>query len=397
MLQAGLNENWSHPPLAKMLIGTGMALFGDNAFGWRVTGVVFGALTLAFLFVLGRILFDSAVAGAVAALFGLLNQIHYVQARIATLDVYMVAFMFAGLAAFVCVFKTGSSLKSRFIALASAGALLGLAAACKWSGGVPLLAGVVLLWARRAELFPAPRLIAMALSGFAAAVVFGYLAANLSLLHMIHPAYAPPLSDEAPAAPSATPAAKPEYSSLRELVELQEDMLRAHLNLRVETQPNESGWLSWPLMLRPIWYYHHDAPEGRRGRVSGILCVGNPLIFWAGALALLVCLWDWVKRRPIESEFILIQFIFAWMIWAVLPRHVEFFFYYYPAAMLLGLALVRAARILRVPRPAAAGFIALAAAVFLFYKPILSNKAVRRPAMERRMLFPAWRWPLHRR
>src|SRR5262245_53901289 len=40
------NQNWEHPPLGKMIMAVGIAVFGDRQLGWRFMSTVFGALTL---------------------------------------------------------------------------------------------------------------------------------------------------------------------------------------------------------------------------------------------------------------------------------------------------------------------------------------------------------------
>ena len=44
----------AHPPLGKWLIGSGIALFGYDPFGWRVASAVIGTATVALVYPLGR-------------------------------------------------------------------------------------------------------------------------------------------------------------------------------------------------------------------------------------------------------------------------------------------------------------------------------------------------------
>ena len=45
-LENGAWLNREHPPLGKYIIAAGIALFGDNALGWRIFSVVAGVVTL---------------------------------------------------------------------------------------------------------------------------------------------------------------------------------------------------------------------------------------------------------------------------------------------------------------------------------------------------------------
>ncbi|MEO0062559.1 MAG: hypothetical protein RLZZ08_1119, partial [Pseudomonadota bacterium] len=46
ILQLSHPVNPEHPPLSKQIIALGMALFGDNALGWRIMPLAFGTLGL---------------------------------------------------------------------------------------------------------------------------------------------------------------------------------------------------------------------------------------------------------------------------------------------------------------------------------------------------------------
>ena len=46
LLTGSAYRNPEHPPLAKEIIAAGIALFGDNAWGWRIFSAMAGALAL---------------------------------------------------------------------------------------------------------------------------------------------------------------------------------------------------------------------------------------------------------------------------------------------------------------------------------------------------------------
>ena len=127
-----------HPPLAKLLIAASMALFGDTPFGWRVLSAVFGAITLVGVFVWTLALLDRLEAAVWAALLTLVDQIVYVQSRIAMLDIFLVAFVTLALAAFTYALRAENAAKAQAAAIAS-GLAFGIAGACKISGFFPLL------------------------------------------------------------------------------------------------------------------------------------------------------------------------------------------------------------------------------------------------------------------
>ena len=123
--------NLEHPPLAKELMALSIWLFGDNPFGWRTMSALFGALALTGIYLCGRALFDDRHTALWATVIAGLNQMLFVQARIAMLDIFALAFVLWGLAAFMMSFR--EQVPTRAL-LDGAGLCFGLATACKWSG-----------------------------------------------------------------------------------------------------------------------------------------------------------------------------------------------------------------------------------------------------------------------
>ena len=101
-MKNGVNENSvSLPPLGKAIIGFAISLFGYAPFGWRIMGVLSGCVTLGAIYFMGLLLFESSLLAVQAAAFCLLNQILFVEARLAVLDPIMLAFISVGLVLFL--------------------------------------------------------------------------------------------------------------------------------------------------------------------------------------------------------------------------------------------------------------------------------------------------------
>lgn len=90
--------NEEHPPLAKALIALGIRMFGDRAFGWRLSSVLAGCFTLVPVYLLTRRFSGSAVALLAAFLLGFEN-LWFVHSSIAMLDIP--AFFFAMLGVYL--------------------------------------------------------------------------------------------------------------------------------------------------------------------------------------------------------------------------------------------------------------------------------------------------------
>jgi dolichyl-phosphate-mannose-protein mannosyltransferase len=85
-----------HPPLGKLGTVAGILVFGDNSFGWRFFPVILGTGSIALFYFICRKLEMSQRATLLATfLFGFENM-SFIIAGLALLDVYMVFFMLLG-------------------------------------------------------------------------------------------------------------------------------------------------------------------------------------------------------------------------------------------------------------------------------------------------------------
>lgn len=302
------HRNWEHPPLAKYLMAGSIKIFGDGPLGWRFPSVVFGAMTL------------FAVAELALILFGVQTYVYsvcflwcsffiFVQSRIALLDSIMVGFM-----ALAVLFAAKHKIKT-------ASALFGLAISCKWAA-IPLWAVWVILplvsnvvtkvggpseWGRDLikRIWPA---------------ALAYFLTFLPLLGLNpDPKFFPGIS------------IAPPYTFM-DLFLLQMEMWKGMLRVPAEHH-YASRWADWPLMTRPIWYYYQPLVAGNTsGLYQGVFLVGNPLIMILGLLALLYAAFRkaWAVVLP---YFVLLA------PYALFPRKLAFYYYYYPAALWLCVAL----------------------------------------------------------
>lgn len=332
--------NLEHPPLAKSIIAQGMAWLGDTPAGWRLMSTVFGAFTVFAMYSWAMSLFSSVPIAVFVALLTMWNQMLFVQSRIAMLDIFMVAFM-AGAAA---CFSHARRRPGHLALWCAGGVLLGLAAAAKWFALVVIAAVGVWL---AIETFHR-RLKTRVLLTVVGAVFVAYFLCF-------------------------TPSG---------IVDAQLTMWRDQQRVGAE-HPYASPWWSWPLQSRPIWYAY--APNSETNLVRGVFMIGNPLIIWGGLFALFFC--AWTAARSMAAREILFAFGVAWLSWAVLPRKLTLFYYYLPAALILGLAWAEMMK--NHPRlrwAMAAGAFGL----FVFFWPVLNASEMSRDALARRVWFIGW-------
>lgn len=140
------SEN-THPPLSKLFMAAGQGIFGTTGstqpnecwgdeedaskrndpdwlyepFGWRFFGALFGVGAVFFIYLIGKRLFHSEIAGLAAAFILTFEGLALAQARIATPDSYVLFFMLGAIYFF---------LANRFLL---SGIFLGAAMASKWN------------------------------------------------------------------------------------------------------------------------------------------------------------------------------------------------------------------------------------------------------------------------
>ncbi len=82
-----------HPSLGKLFIASGLIIFGDNPFGWRFFSVIFGAAGIVFFYLVCRRLAMPRRAACLAVFLLVLENMTFVQASVAMLDVFTLFFM----------------------------------------------------------------------------------------------------------------------------------------------------------------------------------------------------------------------------------------------------------------------------------------------------------------
>jgi dolichyl-phosphate-mannose-protein mannosyltransferase len=342
--------NEEHPIFAKWLIGLSIALFGDDPIGWRALSTVAGVATMLSLYAIALRLFGEVRTAATAALLALLNQMLFVQARIAMLDTFAAAFLFMSIA--LLVWGHGRPGRGWLVA---AGLSLGLAIGCKWSA-LPYLAplGLAVLWFWRGDWFRAGL-------AFGGAAALAYLA---TFAPAIFYARDPIKLDEI-------------IPYQLRMFELQTRPLSAHTY--------QSAPWQWPLITRPIWYLY----EPVQGVLRGVLLLGNPAIMWGGLVALASCLWDGWRERQGRLLLLAGLYLFAFGILIVIPKKIGFYYYYHLPGLVLPLLIAATFHHLYrlKERWLPAAFLAISFVLFAYFYPILSAAPLDDP-----QAFQRWMW-----
>ena len=153
--------------------------------------------------------------------------------------------------------------------------------------------------------------------------------------------------------------------------------------------PYQSAWWTWPLMIRPIWYLYERVDGAQRG----VLMLGNPAVLWSGLVAVPLCLWTGWRDRDARLTAVALLWIASLAVWAVIPKSLGFFYYYYPSSILLALPIAGAWA--RFGRGRLRGwdeaYLILLAALFAWFCPILSAMPLAgAQSFHRWMWFSSW-------
>ena len=366
--------NPMHPPLAKELMALSIRTFGDNAFGWRYPGTLFGALAVVAIYFCGLALFREQGPAIAAAVLALLNQMLAVAARIATLDVFALGFGLLAIAAFMHGYRR----QRPQLLFALAGIGFGLAAACKWSGLFPwatalAVVGLVRLLQHWQTSFADPTADDWYSPEFWPELRTWQIVICLCLLPIVcYLAAFIPLHGW----------------SVGAILEAQRRIFAGSVTTAIADHTYMSAWPSWPLLVRPVWLLFDKADEQH---IAAVVLLGNPLVLWPGLLALLVCLYDFIAARRSATFLILVFYLGCYLPWALLPRALSFLYYYLPSARLLSLALPYSWLRWRLPPWMLWASVAVAAAGFIALLPVSAAfVGTSMATFNRLMLFQSW-------
>lgn len=284
----GVAYEWTHPPLAKEIMAFSMWLTHTSDFwAFRLPGTLLGTASIFLLYLIGKKVFKKESVALLSTLIFSLDGLNFVQSRVGMNDIYLVSFSLA---------SVYFLLEDKFFLSAI---FWGLALSSKWTAVylLVLLLTILLKKKKNSEtiyFFTTPLLI--------------YLLSYIPFFLMGH--------------------------SFNQFRQLQDQMWYYHTHLRA-VHDYASSWWSWPFNLVPVWYfvqYHKD------GAISNIFAVGNPVVFWGGVVAVLVSLYQYLRKKIKVLLIPLLGYFIFWLPWAFSPR-IAFLYHYSPSLPFMSLLL----------------------------------------------------------
>ncbi|MEO5854146.1 MAG: phospholipid carrier-dependent glycosyltransferase [Nocardioides sp.] len=445
-----------HPDVGKWLIALGEKAFGLDPFGWRIASAVVGSLMILVMCRFVRRLTGSTLLGCVGGLLLSLDGLQLVLSRLALLDIFLTFFL---LCAVHCLVADRDWFRRRLAGrvdlddggrvaherswgpvrgllvrpwLLAAGVCFGLAVGTKWTALYPLAAFGILVWvwsagARRSFGVRWPLLRSALVDGvpaFLGLVGVGlvvYLATWAGWLLHAHD-YEQSLSDtqytEYAGGSQWPTATEPDADglgevtqSLRSLWYYHQDVYTFHTSfLNDSDHPYKSKPSGWLLLNRPVGVDAQndiqpgaqgcDAPAGDTCQRQ-VLLLGNPLIWWAGCLALLWGLLMWLGARDWRYGVALVGVASTWLPWLQYDDRPIFLFYAIATLPFLVLALTlmlgQMIGATRGPSPrrtagviVAGSYVVLTLLAFAWFWPIWTDVLLTRGEWVDRMWFLRW-------
>jgi dolichyl-phosphate-mannose-protein mannosyltransferase len=419
-----------HPPMGKMLIALGEAIFGYNGLGWRFSGAVAGVVLVVLVARTARRLSRSTFVGGIAGLLIIGDGVTFVTSRTALLDGFLTVFVFAAFAALIVdrdqvrarmhvAFIQGRIAETRWGPRLGvrwwrfgAGVLLGMAFATKWSGlyFVVFLVGLSLAFdvaARRQYQVPRPWAGVLrrdTLPTFWAMVIIPFAVYMAS--------YAPWFASETgvnryEVGRSIGPGGFfPD--AIRSLWHYTYGVYNFHAGLTNAAgnyHPWESKPWTWPMSLRPVLYAidQNNVPGcGDQTCVKAVMLVGTPALWWVAVPVLLFALWRAAVKHDWRYACVLVGYCAGWLPWFADIGRQMYFFYAAPMApfLVIMIAMIIGDMLYQPGQSqerrtlgllVASFYVALVIANFTWLFPILTGIPISQSTWNMEIWLPSWR------
>lgn len=354
-----------HPPFAKLIQFVSVSIFGDNPFGWRASQAIFGALLVPVSYMIGKRLFDYKYAGLLAASFVSFDLMFLGQSIIGLNHIYLAFFIALSLLLFLNHLY--------FLCAVTSGLTIGI----KWIGLV--LLPIYILWfclntnmkknlvqkSFKCTVF----LIILFCSYF---LTFSFERDNFEF-------YKKEFKVETKSLPQA-------ISSWHKLA------FGSHSIIEEQKNQYSSRWFTWPLMYKPVWMNFFTFGYAKAQCTLGM---GNPLIWWLGALAVLYQLFLLRIKIRKEMVFLLGCYFISFIPFAFIQR--PMFLHHYMTALYFLIFILEAtfANLYKEHphlRFILIGVIFLIVFLFFYFYPFITSNLVSYTEYHNRLWFESWKY-----
>lgn len=336
----------AHPPLGKLIISLSLTLFGNNPFGWRLLSSLswFGVVLIGAL--LAKKLFARPRAVLITLTLLSFESLLFVLGRFALLDIFGVLLSLTGI---LFAYRYRDKRLTKYLILSSI--LMGLAIGVKWSNAVLLIAPILIITQKETSR------LKVLLKMLALAVV-SYLATFL-----------------------------PNILMTENIFDWHIKTFSYHTDF-ADFHRYHSPWWSWWLNYHPTWLKFDQYNE----LVSGVLALGNPIIFPAVLVAILVSLKTLGRKIDHNLAPLLIAFLVFNLQWILLKR--ESFNYNIAPSVPLGILILSywldKLWGTKFGSSLVLSFLSLVMLTFFFFLPLLIGWPVPYTFFQRHIWLPSW-------
>lgn len=336
----------SHPPLGKILMSVGIAVFGMTPFGWRFAGALAGIMMLPGIYLLAKQMTKKTWAAGLAMLMLAMDHMHLTQTQIATIDsfpVLFILFAYFFMLRFLQRDLQRSTVRQILPDLAFSGLFMGLSIASKWIGiyagaGLAVLFFVhmvrSLVYSKHesrdvfeSQLNKAYRVCLWSVLFFVIIPITIYLLSYIPYFAYDH---------------SITSIG----SYLQRVWKAQLSMFNYHSTPGLGMDhPFYSPWYEWPLISRPMFYAMKQYLSSN-DYAFAIFCFGNPAVWLVGIVGFIATVilyimnkhyriegepynWHWEGKDGNDSAlFLLIGLAAQFLPWVLVPRGTYIYHYF---------------------------------------------------------------------
>ncbi len=339
-----------HPPLAKWLIALAEWLFGYHTaapyeqvgvtaqtllcpvtnpcvytFSWRIVPFLSGVGLLTIMWLLVKRVTKSWQAAFITLVVLGFDGLLFIYSRLGLMDGILYFFVFTSFYAFVVALDQKKKLKQALFILLS-GIFAGCAIGVKWLGLASIiLAGIWFLcksWQQYRGTGKEKNISRWTWLSVLGALVLAALTYVVTFI-----------GEGANWAQLSKDIYVPFHNFWDGFREWHNQSFLFNKNLK-DTHPYGSTWWTWPLMIRPIWYYYQ---QDAAGMIKGILTMGTPLIWWSAFASFLFTLF-FIWPKDLWQKCLLYSSILMYIPWVFINR-VSFLYYFMGVATVWQLLL----------------------------------------------------------
>ena len=320
-------------------------------------------------------LFKNRLFAFVPAFLMAFDNMHFAQTRIGTVDGFLILFcLLSALFMFKYIsLERSAPLKKKLLNLFFCGLFFGLSVCVKWIAfynglGLALLFfGKMIFDSFKARKFDKQYLIIMLFCVLffiiIPSIIYVSIYFNFETVHG-------------------------KINNMDDFFKLTNDMFNFHSKLDAD-HPFTSKWYTWPIMLKPVWFYVQNMGNNITSTISNI---GNPAIWWFGIISFVYVLIDVIRKRKLEHIFILVMYLVVWLPYVFIGR-VMFLYHYFMALPFVMLAVTALMKFLYEKfnkKWIVFGYLAIVFIMFWVFYPVSSGVPVPKTYADSLKWFSTW-------